>query len=115
MKVICFDLDGVICNQTEGDYENAVPDKEAIEVINRLFDEGNRIIISTSRFMGRNNNNVIETYKNGYEFTLKQLKAWKVKFHELHMGKQRYDVLVDDRSVFFENDWKKIYQKLIEE
>ena len=115
MKVICFDLDGVICNQTDGDYENAIPNREAIETINRLFDEGNRIIISTSRFMGRNDNNVIETYKSGYEFTLKQLKDWKIKFHELNMGKPRYDVLVDDRTIFFEENWKKIYRKLKEE
>ena len=112
MKVICFDLDGVICSQTGGDYENAVPDKQAIDVINRLYEEGNRIIISTSRFMGRNDNNVIETYKDGYDFTIKQLKKWKVKFHELDMGKPRYDFLVDDRAVFFKNDWEKIYKTL---
>jgi capsule biosynthesis phosphatase len=114
MKIICFDLDGVICNQTEGDYENAIPDREAIKIINRLYDQGNRIIVSTSRFMGRNKNNIIATYKEGYEFTLKQLKGWKVKFHELNMGKPRCDALVDDRAVFFERDWKKIYRTLTE-
>ncbi len=112
MKVICFDLDGIICGQTEGDYEKAVPSKEAIETINRLYDEGHKIIIVTSRFMGRNNSNVIETYKNGYDFTVRQLKGWGVKYHELHMGKPRYDVLVDDRSVFFENDWPKILRDI---
>ena len=112
MKVICFDLDGIICNQTEGDYENAIPNKEAIRVINRLYNEGNKIIISTSRFMRRNKNNIIDTYKEGYEFTLKQLKNWKIKFHELNMGKPRYDFLVDDKSVFFKNDWEKIYKTL---
>jgi len=112
VKVICFDLDGVICGQTGGDYEKAVPDKKAIETINRLYDAGHKIIIVTSRFMGRNKSNVIETYKSGYEFTRQQLKNWGVKYHELHMGKQRYDVLVDDRAVFFENDWPKILRDI---
>ena len=110
MMVICFDLDGVICNQTTGDYENAIPNREAIEVVNNLYDEGNRIIIYTSRFMGRNNGNVIEAYREGYEFTRKQLIGWGVKFHDLYLGKPIYDLLVDDKAVFFTNDWKAIYE-----
>jgi len=112
MKEICFDLDGVICSQTTGDYENAVPDKKAIEVINKLYDQKNKIIIFTSRFMGRNQNNPKKTYEQGYEFTLKQLKAWKVKFHKLIMGKPKYDAIVDDKAVFFKKDWKKILNQL---
>jgi len=112
MKEICFDLDGVICNQTIGDYENAVPDKKAIEVINKLYNQGNKIIIFTSRFMGRNQNNVEKTYSQGYEFTLKQLKEWKVKFHKLIMGKPRYDIIIDDKAVFFKKDWKEISKQL---
>jgi len=112
MKKICFDLDGVICSQTTGDYENAIPNKKAIEVINELYDKGNKIIIFTSRFMGRNQNNIEKTYSQGYEFTLKQLKEWKVKFHELIMGKPRYDILLDDKAVFFKKDWKEISRQL---
>jgi len=112
MKVICFDLDGVICTQTEGDYETAVTNKKAIELINKLYGEGNTIIIHTSRFMGRNNNDITETYKEGYDFTLKQLRSWNVKFHKLVMGKPRCDVFIDDRSVFFKNDWNEIYKRI---
>ena len=111
-KCICFDLDGVICNQTAGNYEKAVVNKEMVVLINHLFDEGNRIIIHTSRFMGRNNGNIFTTYAQGYSFTLKQLKSWKVKFHELIMGKPCYDVLVDDRAVFFNNDWREIEREI---
>lgn len=114
MTVICFDLDGVICNQTPGDYEKAKPNKKAIELINRLYAEDHTIVIYTARFMGRNNNDVIKTYKDAYDFTIKQLRSWKVKFHELHMGKPRFNLLVDDRSVFFKNDWDEIYEKIKE-
>jgi hypothetical protein len=112
MKTICFDLDGVICRQTEGDYANAAPNKDAISVINGLYKKGNRVIIYTSRFMGRNNSDVIKTHKEGYDFTVKQLKSWGVKFHELGMGKPRYDLVVDDKALFYKEDWKEIKKEL---
>ena len=108
MKAICFDLDGVLCNQTAGDYESAIPHAEAIQVVNKLYDEGHRIIVFTSRFMGRTNGNIIEAYKLGYEFTRQQLIGWGVKFHDLYLGKPIYDCVVDDRAVFFVHDWEAI-------
>ena len=112
MSVICFDLDGVICNQTAGDYENAKPDKDAIKLINKLYDEKHTIVIYTARYMGRNKNDLIKTYKMGYDFTIKQLNAWGVKYHEIHMGKPRYDIIIDDRSIFYKKDFKEIYNKI---
>jgi hypothetical protein len=112
MSVICFDLDGVICTQTSGDYENAAPYPEAITVINHLFDEGHTILIFTARFMGRNQGNPIGAYKDGYAFTQRQLSEWGVNYHELHMGKPVYDCLVDDRGIFFDADWRRIYSTL---
>ena len=38
-KRICFDLDGVICNNTYGKYEKAIPYHKSISKINELFDE----------------------------------------------------------------------------
>jgi histidinol phosphatase-like enzyme len=112
MKTICFDLDGVICSQTEGDYSTAVPDREAIELINWLYEKGSRIVIYTSRFMGRNNSDVLKTHKEGYDFTVKQLKGWGVKFHELAMGKPRYDIVVDYKALFYRADWKGIKKEM---
>jgi hypothetical protein len=107
MKTICFDLDGVICSQTKGDYENAVPNMKAIALVNALA-KSNKIIIHTARFMGRNNSDIEKTHKEGYDFTMKQLKSWGVDFHELIMGKPRYDIVVDDKAVFYTDDWEKI-------
>lgn len=108
MKTICFDLDGVICNQTESDYDNASPNKDAISLINDLYEHGNIVIIYTARFMERNGSDVIKTHKEGYDYTVKQLKSWGVKFHELIMGKPRYDLVIDDKAVFFKEDWNEI-------
>jgi hypothetical protein len=83
-------------------------------MINALYEEGNTIIIYTSRFMGRNKNDIIKTHKEGYEFTLKQLASWGVKFHELIMGKPRYDLLVDDRAIFYKKNWKQISEEINE-
>jgi len=110
VKTLLFDIDGTICPQCEGDYDKLEPYPKAIEVINRLYDEGNRIVFYTARFMGRNKGDVIETHKEGYDFTLEQLRGWGIKFHELYMGKPRSDVIVDDKSIFFKEDWDKIHE-----
>jgi CMP-N,N'-diacetyllegionaminic acid synthase len=105
---ICFDLDGVLCSLTGGDYENARPNIEGIAVVNELHAQGVRIIIHTARFMGRTGGNSDEARRLGLDLTQRQLAEWGVRFHELHMGKPSYDVVVDDRSVFFESDWERI-------
>lgn len=113
-KRITFDLDGCLCTQVEQDYNDAQPLAAAINVVNKLYDEGYTITIYTSRFMGRNGNDLHKTYHEGYEFTRKQLAAWQVKHHFLFMGKPPTDIVVDDRSVFFKPDWPAIEQQIRE-
>jgi hypothetical protein len=72
-----------------------------IALVNRLHDAGYQVILHTSRFMGRTGGDVAETYRIGFEFTERQLSAWGVRYHELHLGKPRYDVVIDDRSIFY--------------
>lgn len=105
IKKYCFDLDGVICNNTYGDYEKAVPYKQAIVKINKLFDEGNYILIYTSRYMGKFNNDVSKVKDYGYIKTKIQLENWGLKFNQLLLGKPEYDFIIDDKSIFFKNDW----------
>ena len=68
------DIDETICI-TPGDkciardYRLAVPIKEEIEKINRLFDEGHTIIYWTSRGAA--------TRKDWYMVTYNQLKKWE--------------------------------------
>lgn len=113
-KTICFDLDGVLCDQTEGDYENASPNRPAIDAVNRLYDQGFRIIVHTARFMGRVHENPVEAYKIGFEFTKRQLAEWGVRYHDLFMGKPKYDLVIDDRSLFYNEDWWRMEFKEME-
>lgn len=105
---ICFDIDGVLCSQVAGDYATAQPIAEMIALLNRRYDLGDTILLHTSRFMGRAHGNAEEAERIGREFTRRQLEEWGVRYHELVMGKPRYDLVIDDRSVFFDADVARI-------
>lgn len=105
-KVICFDLDGVICTNTWGNYKLAKPIKKNIKFIN-LLNKKFKIIIFTSRFMGRHNDNAAKAKKQGYKYTQRQLAKWKVKFDKLILGKPSYDLIIDDKAIYFKKNWIK--------
>tara|TARA_R110002050_G_scaffold97610_4_gene202844 strand:+ start:151 stop:483 length:333 start_codon:yes stop_codon:yes gene_type:complete len=104
-----FDIDGTICSLTNGEYEKAIPIKKRIDVINRLYKEGNKIILQTARGMGRFNNNRSLAEAEFWTFTHKQLDEWGVKFHGLFLGKPAGDVYIDDKGSkdeeFFRNEF----------
>ena len=99
-KTLAFDLDGTLCSNTEGAYETATPIIKNIAKVNRLFDEGNIIVIYTARGC--------KTGRDLRKFTEQQLKAWGVKHHHLFLGKPFADLFVDDKAVnsndFFKED-----------
>ena len=105
---VCFDIDGVLCDQVEGNYLAAQPRQAMIDLVNRLYDRDYRIILHTSRFMGRAKNDPVEAERIGREFTVQQLAGWGVRYHELWMGKPRYDYVIDDRSVFYDGDATRV-------
>jgi hypothetical protein len=105
---VCFDIDGVLCGQVEGNYQDAQPNRAMIDLLNRLHDRGDRIVLHTSRFMGRAKGNREEAERIGREFTERQLAGWGVRYDELQMGKPRYDYVIDDRSVFYDGDCLRI-------
>jgi hypothetical protein len=105
---VCFDIDGVLCDQVAKEYADAQPNREMIALLNRLHDRGHTIVLHTSRFMGRTKQNREEAERIGREFTERQLAGWGVRYHELWMGKPRYDYVIDDRSVFYEEDCSRI-------
>jgi D-sedoheptulose 7-phosphate isomerase len=90
-KIFCFDLDGTLCTNTFGDYENAKPLENAILKVNSLYDLGNQIKIFTARGTSSG--------KNLRKFTELQLNNWKVSYHELIFGKPEADFYIDDRGV----------------
>ena len=105
IKTYAFDIDGVICTTVDDDYKNSLPNIKAIKKINKLYDNGHKIIIFTARFMGRTNNDFIKAKELGYNSTLKQLKNWDLKFHKLIFGKPSFDLLVDDKAYNYNENW----------
>ena len=96
--IYCFDIDGTLCSNTDGDYSKAVPFHEVIAEVNRLFAEGHRILLYTARGA--------TTGFDWYELTGRQLKEWEVHYHALFMGKPTADVYIDDKAMNL-IDWKR--------
>jgi uncharacterized HAD superfamily protein len=107
MKKFCFDIDGVICRTVKSNYKSSKPNHKVIKVINKLYYQGHYIIIFTARYMGRNKENILLAKKQGYKFTFNQLKKWGLKFNKLIFGKPSFDLVVDDRGIFFKKSWFK--------
>ena len=87
----CFDLDGTICTDTQGDYANARPYQEMVDQINRLRRDGHHILIFTARGSG--------TGMDWRTTTEQQLADWGVSYDYLYLGKPAADVYVDDKAV----------------
>ena len=96
--IYCFDIDGTLCTNTDGDYPDAQPFLDVIAEVNRLFAEGNRIHLHTARGA--------TTGIDWRELTERQLKEWKVDYHALYMGKPPGDVYIDDKAMNFA-EWKR--------
>lgn len=87
----CFDLDGTLCTNSDGDYETAQPFNERIRMVNLLYDSGNRILIFTARGS--------TTGIDWRLITENQLIKWNVKYHELIFGKPFADFYIDDKAL----------------
>jgi len=98
-KTYVFDIDGTICDTFEGEYEDSRPSRERIEIVNKLYEQGNTIFFMTARGMGRSCNQQIQAYKELYDFTKNQLDEWGVKYHDLFMGKPAADYYIDDKAI----------------
>ena len=92
MRIIYVDIDETICFYSgKREYDKAEPNKENIEKINQLYEQGDKIVYWTSR-----------GYVTGLdwrEVTEKQFEEWGVKYHELKFQKPNYDLFIDDKAV----------------
>ena len=82
-----------------------------VNFINKLYEKNYYIKIFTARYMGRNNENISKAKRQGYLSTKKQLKLWKLKYHDLIFGKPSYDIFIDDKCYGFKKDWVNKMQK----
>lgn len=95
-RTALVDVDETICDyKSIRKYDLARPIKENIEKINRLYDEGWKIIYWTARGS-----------MTGYDYTdytKKQLDGWGCKYHDLVTGtspnpKPHFDLVIDDKA-----------------
>ena len=71
-----------------------------VEQVNRLYDEGHKIIMMTARGRGSG--------KDWTELTREQLDRWGYKYHEIEpmFHKPTADLFIDDKGINVE-EWKK--------
>ena len=48
-KIICFDIDNIICKTVKNNYKNSKPNKKIIKLINSLFEKGYTIKTNFSK------------------------------------------------------------------
>ena len=106
----CFDIDGTLCHtpfdeKGKPNYFNSTPIPFMVEQVNRLYDQGNYIILQTAR--GKSSG-IDHT-----ELTKAQLKDWGYKYHELFpmFTKPNADVFIDDKGINVE-EWKRRQPKV---
>jgi len=90
MKYV-FDIDGVVCTDTMGNYPEAKPYQDRIAIINNLHEKGNTIILFTARGS--------VTGIGWSSLTKEQLSKWKVKYDWLIFGKPDGDIFIDDKGM----------------
>lgn len=87
------DIDETICfYEGERKYNLSKPNYKNISKINRLYNEGWKIIYWTARGASSNID-----YK---EHTINQLNEWGCKYHDLIIGKEKgsFDLVIDDKA-----------------
>ncbi len=91
-KRFVFDIDGVIAEFDEKlDYANVKPRTDMVNVIKKLHEAGNEIVLHTAR-----------GYVTGIdwsEVTKEQMERFGVPYDEIHFGKPNADYYVDDKMM----------------
>ena len=87
----CVDIDGTVCTNTYGKYDQAEPLYEVIAKVNALYDEGHDIIFFTARGT--------TTGKDWRDLTEKQFNQWGVKYHKIIFGKPEANIFIDDKAI----------------
>tara|TARA_Y100001963_G_C6733840_1_gene425293 strand:- start:534 stop:932 length:399 start_codon:yes stop_codon:yes gene_type:complete len=115
-KFILVDIDETIAfydPELPRTYDKAMPNRDHINIINEMYDEGHYICMWTARGGSESSKKAGRCY---YDFTMKQLKDWGVKFHELSTGskgnyiKPAADLVLDDKAMTIEQ--LKVMRKL---
>lgn len=96
-KDIYVDIDNTVCSTVGMNYKDAVPIKENIAKVNKMFDQGATITYWTARGT--------KTGIDWYAVTKAQLDEWGAKHDKLLMGKPAFDILIDDKVLNSIHHW----------
>lgn len=101
---IVIDIDGTICETKKHGqtYENVRVNPGAVEKIKALKDAGHYIILQTARHMKSMNGDVAKVIEKVGPVTEKWLKHNNIVYDELHFGKPYNQIIIDDRSFWFQ-------------
>jgi hypothetical protein len=94
--VALVDIDETICFYSgQRKYDLSEPNQGYIAKINKLYDEGWKIVYWTARGS--------KSKVDYYDHTKKQLDSWGCKYHDLITGmspnpKPAYDLIIDDKA-----------------
>ena len=89
--IIYVDIDGTICNNTNGDYKKAIPIYKNIKKINELYYNGDIIVYWTARGS--------TTGVDWTELTVIQLREWGAKYNKVILNKPHFDLYICDKSI----------------
>lgn len=114
-QVALVDIDETICfyeDENNRVYGTAKPNLDNIAKINKLYDQGWKIVYWTARGGSDKSKAAGKCY---YDLTLNELKSWGCKFHDLCTGskgytpKPLYDLVIDDKAKRIEElDWRDL-------
>jgi hypothetical protein len=106
LPAYCFDIDGTLCTNTEGTYDQAQPYPDRIARVNTLYEAGHKIFLYTARGS--------TTGISWEKLTREQLKSWGVKYHEVYFGKPTANIYVDDKGISLK-EWLDQPQEKVEQ
>ena len=101
LKWLGIDYDLVVAdNDGHPNYKTTKPMKGAKKYLDKLVEDGYKIIIYTAR--GWTMYDEIETFLNKH----------KIPFRRIICGKPLFRWVIDDKNIEFDGDWEKAYNKI---
>lgn len=109
---LIYDLDKTLCTKKQSNetYADVKPIQPMIDQLNRFYDEGYEIIISTARNMVTQNNDISKVVQNIGLVTMEWLNKHGIKYHGLQFGKPYGHIYIDDKSCL--NDPEEIERRV---
>jgi CMP-N,N'-diacetyllegionaminic acid synthase len=91
-KTFCINIDVIILHTLQNKkYTTAIPNNSNIQKINKLFDLGNIIILTSNRSA--------KSKVNWNEITQEKIKSWGVRYHQLYFGMPEADYYLDVKAI----------------